>query len=191
MIEIQRRRACVNIRVPIDAAGIWQAILFVAGGDEFKITDVAAECDAPVAVIRDYVDRLKRAGVVAQIGTRGGVFKLVSQPKTAPPSRPDQQLLWNAIRRLKAFTLSEAVYWGETDVRISKPFARRYLQHLVAAGYLTEGPRVGDDQEVVYRIKPKMDTGPLAPEMIKLPIMVYDRNAGRVLADVDAEECAA
>lgn len=193
MIAVDRKRASANIRVPVGTAAIWAAILQVADDNNgtFSFAAVDDVCDQPYGVIRDYVTRLERSKIVSKINRRGGVYRVDQRPRIAPPSRPEQEHIWTAMRSLKSFTLNEVCFAATTDTqRIPKPFARRYIDRLVEAGYLTPGKPYGSDRTLVYRLKPAMSNGPLAPVVIRM-VAVFDRNEGRVHQDVMAEEFAA
>lgn len=193
MNKVDRKRGSANIRVPVGAAAIWAAVLQVAdeNSGNFSATAVDAACDQPLAVVQDYLLRLRRAKIIERIGRIGGVYALRARPKTPPQRNPEQQYLWNAMRTLKAFTLNEVCYAAAAGTqKIPKPFARRYLQRLVDAGFLTPGKPTGADAELVYRLKPGMNTGPSAPLVIKM-VAVFDPNMSCVHEEVVAEEVAA
>ena len=190
MISVDRKRASANIRVPVGSAAIWAAILQVAdeNAGRFTIAAVDAACDQPLSTIIDYVTRLDRRKIVSRVTRRGGLFQVNQRPKAAPPNRPEQEHLWTAMRALKSFTVNELCYAATTDTqKIPRPFARRYVERLVEAGYLSPGKPTGDDKSLVYRLKPGMSNGPLAPVVIRM-VAVFDRNTNSVIEDVMAEE---
>lgn len=153
--------------------------------------------------VRDYVSRLVRAGFAAHVDTvktlDNGVptklYRLLKRPSTAPSLRRDgrelglsaQQRMWTAIRSMKrGFGASELAYAaGDTSGAVPTITTKRFVAHLVTAGYLTS------DGAGFYRLKPSMNTGPAAPKILRTHV-VWDSNRNKVIGDavVDAEEVA-
>jgi len=192
----KRAAACINIRVPLRWDDIWPAIIAVAdeATDTFTVEDVVANCGAPQPVVKAYVDRLTHAGFACKVTSRGSKLRLCQgRPAAAPCLWPDRQQLWNAMRALKAFTLDEVVFAAATEeVRIQRHVARNYVQQLLRAGYLSENAkRIGPAADIVYRLKPGANTGPLAPSLVSIAfsVVVLDTNTNAAPDVTDVREC--
>lgn len=190
MIVMERKNATISVRVPVDARNIWKAIEEIAADDVFTVAALDAACDASRPLILQYLLTLERAGLVVKFAGRGGRYKIARRVSQLPPVRPEQSHLWNAARSLKEFTLDEIYFAATTDdVKISKVSARRYLQRLVDGGYLLTRMLPGSERTIVYRLKPRGNTGPLAPMIVRV-IIPFDRNLHGTLVDAVAEELA-
>lgn len=168
----------LKVRVPRGNDGFWEIMckLHVSQGT-FTVADIDDESCVNAQLIRKYVRLLLAGGFIERVGAsnpdfKSAVYRLVFQPKRAPRVRPNgslipgtaTELLWTAIRSMKSFTLKELIFAATTpDVKPSYALAKRYAHYLTVAGYLTVV--VPSNKKQVWRLKPKMDTGPLPPQL--------------------------
>lgn len=191
---------------------VWSVILdLTRGGETFTRHDVDQRCCDPADNgITDYLRRLVRAGILAEVGTepahgrrRGRrIYRLVQRHQEAPRLRRDgsrapvlaNQLMWNTMRNLlrDGFTLRELATFASTDeVSVPAPTAQSYIKHLAAAGYLTVLQESVGPHRAKWRLKPSMASGPLAPKLLRTHV-VYDPNDNALYgpAEAVAEEVA-
>ena len=160
----------------------------------FTMRDVYARCEGcSLNTVKCYVRACVRAGYVAEIGAQPcpgstrAPSKLyavtASAPTSAPfekPNSPDRRIgyahqhLWTALRALPAFTTRELAALASTDeVIIGSDTARIFCWKLRQAGYLQDLGR--DGRWRVQRLKPGMNTGPIAPAVTGTGAVI-DRN---------------
>jgi hypothetical protein len=72
-------------------------------------------------------------------------------------------------------------------VAINLGSAKEYLQRLAAAGYLAVAQKAAQHRLERYRLRPEMDTGPLAPKLLRTRV-VYDPNKRQLVGSSVAEE---
>lgn len=184
---------------------IWQAIRDLDAVAPWTTTMVAAAAEqAGVApsYAKDYVRRLKRAGIAAQVERSAWsntvYFRLRTSPTAAPRLTREgdahaprgREQMWCAIRALPAFDYRELAFAASTDlVAIEETSAKSYVQHLAHAGYLTLLKKGSAVRPAVWRLNPRMNTGPAAPRILRSE-MVWDQNRNEVMGRVIAEEVA-
>lgn len=137
-----------------------------------------------LARIRDYLDALKAAGVLADVEPTWpcGVYRLANDPGIeAPRVRPDgsevpengQTRMWRCMRILRSFTAEELAAHGSLpQAQVAIATARDYAARLARVGYLT---RSGER----YASIPGRFQGPQAPR-IRRDKHVVDPNTGIV-----------
>lgn len=78
--------------------------------------------------------------------------------------RPSTQKepLWVAIRTLKTFGLTELLFVVD-DPKIKPASARVFLHRLTRGGYLAVLRKASPGRGAIWRLKPRMDTGPRPP----------------------------
>ena len=188
----------LTVRVPRGEAGFWQIMRAL---DEkqgpFTVGDVEGESNVKPGAVAQYLRKLIRGGFARHVADRPAparackVYALVKRPKEAPRlradgsllGRTDRECLWCAVRNMAgAFTAREIAFAATTEHKIAVASADRYIRHLAAAGYLVQ------IDATHWRLKPKMNTGPLAPSILRVDA-VFDRNLRKVIADKqDASE---
>lgn len=182
---------------------LWSVIRdFDARGMEWSAGMVRAETsyknNCPIA---KYIRNLKQAGiaeVTRQLPDQTDVHRLIKKPAEAPrfgrrggaAVASQKQRMWNAIRTLRAgFTARDIAYAATvSEQKVKESAALLYIQALKVAGYLVvagDGPG-----GTVWRLKPAMDSGRLAPALFTIRA-VYDRNLKKVVGAPIAEEAAA
>jgi hypothetical protein len=194
----------LSARMPRGRDGYWAVIRGLDQKGPWSVPDVHELTNEPhKESVNDYVKRLERAGFVKQVGevlqnhrgTPTRLFRLLKRPAAAPALRRDgsvvgvhaQQRMWNAIRSLKQFTLSELAHAAADDKGTSVKIgvAQAYVHRLRMAGYITGLSRSD------FRLKPSMNTGPRSPRILKMHV-VFDDNLMKLVGGdtVDAEEVA-
>lgn len=175
----------------------------------FTVKDVVGATTAHHSTVDDFMRRLQRAGIIAAAGLQGEghwaqkQFRLVESPRETPSLRRDgatgdygraRQNMWNIIRgpqgRSGIAGDDLAMLAGTEDVTIAVTSAKEFLQRLAKAGYLTVAQKAANNRLTRYRLKPSMNTGPLAPKLLRAR-MVYDPNNRTVVGNATAEEDAA
>jgi DNA-binding PadR family transcriptional regulator len=188
---------------------VWSVILeLTRDGASFTKHDVdQASCDPDGGSTRDYLRRLRDAGVIEEVGEepianghRRKTYRLVERRAEAPRLRRDgseappsvQQLLWNTMRNLlrDGFTSRELAAFASTDDRsIPTASANSYVKHLAAAGYLLKLVPGRPNHLTKWRLRPSMNTGPKPPKILRTHA-IYDPNTCSLHGDGIAEEVA-
>lgn len=187
----------LTARVPRGEAGFWEIMLRLdRERGEFAVGDVEGESNVKPGAVAQYVRKLVKASFAKHVSNRPApvrpakVYKLLKRQKEAPRlradgtplNRSDRECLWCAIRSVPGpFTAQEVAYAATTTTPIRANSADRYIRYLAAAGYLAE---VG---AMHWRLRPKMNTGPLAPSILRVHA-VFDRNLRKVMGD-EHEAC--
>lgn len=172
----------------------------------FTVKDVVGATTAHHATVDDFMKRLQRAGIIAAAGTVGEghwaqkQFRLVETPRETPSLRRDgtpgdygraRQNMWNIIRGPQGrdgIAGDELAMFAATDeIPVAVPSAKEFLQRLAKAGYLTVAQKAAHHRLTRYRLKPSMNSGPLAPKLLRARI-VYDPNNRTVVGNAVAEE---
>ncbi|WP_417766749.1 hypothetical protein [Stappia sp.] len=186
---------------------VWSVILeLTRDGAAFTRYDVdQASCDPDGGSTRDYLKRLRDAGIIEQLGEqrvdsghRRKRYRLVERRAEAPRLRRDgseapssvQQLLWNTMRNLlrDGFTSRELAAFASTDDRLIRtPSANSYVKHLAAAGYLHCLELGRPNHLTKWRLKPSMNTGPKPPKILRTHA-IYDPNTNNLHGEPVAEE---
>lgn len=173
-------------------------------GQAFTVKDVVGATNAHHATVDDYMRRLQRAGIIAPAGKLGdghwaqNQFRLVESPRETPSLRRDgsrgdygrsRQNMWNIIRQNRDVIAADdlAMLAATDDVPVALASAKEFLLRLAKAGYLTVAQKAANHRLTRYRLKPSMNTGPLAPKLLRARI-VYDPNNRTVVGAVQAEE---
>lgn len=178
-----------------------------ADGGAFTVRQIFdhSNCSSQSA-IRDYLRRLIQAEYVEALGLAtddDGIervsYRLLKRPRTAPSLRRDgsagrqgrgQAQMWNAIRGLSTFTAQEIAVAATTDeCVIAATTAKSYLLTLARAGYLSTAEPGGPNKPTVWRLKPSMNTGPLAPKILRAKL-VWDANREKIMGDLLATQVA-
>lgn len=187
---------------PRNGADYLWSLMRAAPGREFTVRDLAGQSNAKRDTIRSFVRRLEAAGILASQPRPGGsVYRLVRDQLETPKIRRDgtiepnagaAQCLWNAIRNAfkQGFEPRDLAHFASTDeVRISIRTALDYCRDLDRAGYLIPLNDVRSrsrDADPMWRLDPRMNTGPRAPLILKTRL-VYDPNRGDIVGAAQAE----
>lgn len=175
-------------------------------GGVFTVKDVVGATTAHHSTVDDYMKRLVRAGIIAPAGHQGEgrwaqkTFQLVESPRETPSLRRSgergdygrsRQNMWNVIRGPQGRTGIAgdelAMLAATDDIPVAVGSAKEFLQRLEKAGYLTVAQKAAHHRLARYRLKPSMNTGPMAPKLLRARI-VYDPNTRTVVGSVVAEE---
>ena len=191
----------LSARVPRGQAGYWTVIRALDEKGSWTVSEVHDETNEKFRqAVMDYVGRLLKGGFARFVGERRGAhqhppfakaYRLEKRPSLAPSLRRDGTLLpppaiqrmWNAVRSLRHFTIDDVAFAGGSEKAIPKHTAERYIGRLVAAGYLQAIAEGGPGRRAVYRLKPAMNTGPLAPKILQLNVVWDDNRKEAVGAD--------
>lgn len=181
-----------------------------AAGAEFTLLDVVDETNAHKATVHDFLLRLTRAdpAIAEFAGHRGEgrwqqrTFRLLLRPLETPALRRDgkpatyglsRQQMWNIIRLLGGNSIDAdelAIAAATDDVPVGRLSAKEYLGRLARAGYLLVAQKAANNRLERYRLRPEMNTGPLAPKLLRTRV-VYDPNLRQLVGTSLAEEVVA
>jgi hypothetical protein len=178
---------------------VWQAICDVK---IFTISDIYSRISLSRDTIRDYVLGLEKAGILArepvstQIIGQSVIFRLIKTDRRieAPRVRKDgtevtqgrgRENMWAVMKALKTFTaLDVAVTASNDQCAVALGEAKKYIQHLEKAGYLTliqpgkpGGTKTPGQLARYLFIK---NTGPKPPQ-IQRCTQVWDANLKQVV----------
>ena len=198
----------LRVEIPRGFADYWTIIRELDAAGPWTIAMVAGRTRSHHEVVARYVRRLAKGGFAEAAGTaesRGPkaaiLYRLLSSPTEAPRLREDgsecpptsQEQMWRAIRSLTQFDARELAYAASTDVvQVHLEAAKGYIARLTAAGYLTEvRPSNGRAAQLaIWRLKPAMNTGPVAP-IVMHTRLVWDPNRNEVMGAAVAAEVMA
>jgi hypothetical protein len=189
--------ADLKARIPIGWDAMWIAIRELDKHGPWTVRMVAERCGGDTSSVRDFVRRLVAARIAEQ---RGSEYGLRERPVETPRLRRDgtavppckQQQMWTAMRSLAQFGAAELAMAASTDeAKVEEVAALNYLVRLSAAGYLlVVSPAKKTGGRAIYRLKPAMNTGPNAPQVMRTRF-VWDPNERRVMGGPSkAEEVA-
>lgn len=200
-----------RLSVPVSTGqeAIWQVIRDIDKKGAWSVADIDGETNtAHLDTLTEFVRRLRAGGYIEIVGSRpvrGGtpanLYRVKVKTSVAPRLRRDgskappsgQLHMWRAMRSLRqGFTYRELARVASTDeLTITLITAKTYVKRLAAVGFLQmmapakSGPR--DSNLAVWRLKPSMNTGPLAP-MILRTHFVFDPNRKAVVGDAALAE---
>lgn len=185
--------AKIAVKVPCGQLGIWRVIRDLK---TFEPTALRSLVAADPSTIADYCRRLALAGYLTR--DEAGTYTLVKDQPDAPRLRRDgtpaaefglgQEQMWRSMKMLAEFSPRDLAVAASTDeVKVAVSTATTYIKHLRIAGYLMvvaasrpSRGKPGGGAQAVYRLKPNMNTGPLAPQ-IQTTDYVFDPNTGKVM----------
>jgi hypothetical protein len=190
----------LSVRIPRGRDGFWRIIREIDQAGAWTIADIDGASNVHESTVKDFVWSLVRGGIAEAVGvTPAGAktYRLRKRPAETPLLRrdgtalppPAQQRMWTAMRSLRQFAVKEMAYAAADDRgAVSAVTAKRYVAHLVAAGYLAAVDAGGPGKPATWRLRPAMNTGPRAPRILRVHI-VFDANRGAVIGEqVAAEE---
>lgn len=150
--------------------------------------------------IRDFLRRLVKGGylrVVREEPTNGTgsprrVYRLVKDQPDAPQLRRDgtpavrvgraNEQMWRTMKMVDRFGYADLAMLSSTEsCRVTFETAKSYVVALHTAGYLKRIDRG------LYRLRPDMNTGPLAP-MVQRTDWVFDPNLKKPMRGSSAPE---
>ncbi|PZA12437.1 hypothetical protein DNX69_10695 [Rhodopseudomonas palustris] len=200
-----------KLTVPVSTGqdAIWQIIRDLDKKGPWSIADIdGAAARANVDTLVDYIHRLRTGGYIALAGrrpTKGSgtptnLYRVTKPQSTAPRLRRDgsaappsaQLFMWRAMRSLRQFDFRELARVASTDeLIISEVTAKSYLQRLADAGFLQMLKACaigrGNSSPAVWRLKPSMNSGPLAPQILRTHF-VFDPNRKVVVGNAAPAE---
>ncbi|MBB5046759.1 hypothetical protein HNR60_001507 [Rhodopseudomonas rhenobacensis] len=200
-----------KLTVPVSTGqdAIWQIIRDLDKKGPWSIPDIDGETNkAHFDTLVDYVHRLRAGGYVEIVGTLPKIgemtptnlyrvkIKTSATPRLrrdgskAPPS--GQLQMWRAMRSLRQFDYRDLARVASTDeLVIAEVTAKTYLHRLSDVGFLQllkpATPGRADPSPAVWRLKPSMNSGPLAPKVMRTHF-VFDPNRRIVVGDPSAAE---
>jgi hypothetical protein len=173
-------------------------------GKPFSIRIIDQAGNADESTVRDFVKRLVAANFIEQVEGAALAIDVLYRPiviQSAAPrirrdgsvieAQPANRAMWNMMRGpsgRSGFTYKDLVAWGSTDeVPIAPATAKTYIHVLSQAGYLICLLKGTPGKAAVWRLDPKMNSGPEAPKVLRSRL-IYDPNRSEVVGDVIAEE---
>lgn len=189
--------AQLTVRIPRGHAGFWSIIRELDTTGPWSVPDVDRGSNVDKSSIADYVRRLVRGGYARQVdevrSPSGPIkrYRLTKRPGIAPSLRrdgtpvplPAQQRMWTAIRSMRQFTAREVAFAASVEqAAVPVDVAKRYFGYLDTAGYLATVNPGAPGRGAVYRLKPAMNTGPLAPSILRVKL-VWDPNRAEIIGD--------
>lgn len=152
----------------------------------FANDDVAQNARPTLADTIHLLDRWRGAGLIQRIEKPESYIMqaearalrdppAVGETAREPQPRSTRQRIWSAVRVMKSFDLVEICFAATTDARA----ARRILNELTRAGFLTRIDRGGDEMP---RWRLTRRSGPLHPSIEyagRTVIAMVDRNSGQ------------
>ena len=177
---------------------IWQHILDVKN-KPFTVKDIEMQTNVRRDTVRDYINRLKRAGYleklpdIRQTNTqyKAYLYKAIKRPLKAPRLQRDgtvvtqgrgRDQMWRTIKMIGAFTAKDLAVSATTkEVKVAEGYAEDYIKFLYRAGYLkcTKAHKVSGGK-ATYRLLPGKNTGPKPPQ-IQRTKEVFDPNLEKVM----------
>lgn len=176
-------------------------------GQTFSVRDIDLASNTVIETVRDYVRRLEKASLIEVVEASAtfvdtryrplviqSVSPRVRRDGTIIESQPATQCMWNMMRGpvgRNGFTYLDIVHWSQTDeTSITTATARSYIQMLAAAGYLIVVTLAKPGTPGLWKLDPKMNTGPQAPMILRTKV-VFDPNRQEVFGPSEAEEVMA
>lgn len=187
-----------KLAVPVSTGqeAIWQIIRDLDKKGPWSVADIDGETNrAHFDTLTEFVHRLRAGGYVAVVETRPtksgtpiNLHRLLIKQSDAPRLRrngskapPSGQLqMWRAMRSLRSFDYRDLARVASTDdLTITEVTAKSYLHRLADAGFLQmlkpcKQGRV-NSSPAVWRLRPSMNSGPLAPQILRTRF-VFDPN---------------
>lgn len=184
----------------------WQVIRDLTASDRgrlFTVADVHDQTSATsVGVVRKFLRTAAKAGYLEQLAPKGigqpTRWRVLKRVTRLPHLTNDGQIvqagqdaMWNAMRALGTFSAAELAISASTEeCPIGIETAKAYIKALNRAGYFRVERGTTRGRPATYRLKPSMNTGPLAPKVLRAE-MVYDQNKNAIVGEVEAEEVRA
>lgn len=182
----------------------WSVMMdFSLAERDFSARDIYELSNAPQSDINDFMRRLEKAKIIDATGTvdsgGNGRFRVIARQSETPKVRRDgtivegvskQKAMWNYIRMASpsGFNAQDISVWASTDSnQIALPTAKSYVKVLAKAGYLIELVKGRSGNLGIYRLAPKMNTGPLPPMVLRTKA-VFDQNQHEIVGPVVTEE---
>lgn len=151
----------------------------------FANDDVAQGARPTLADTIHLLDRWRGAGLIQRIEkpecyimqAEARAFRdppAVGETAREPKPRSTRQRIWSAVRVMRSFDLVEICFAATVEARA----ARRILNELTRAGFLTRTDRAGDDHPRWRLTRP---SGPLHPRIEyagRTMVAMVDRNSG-------------
>ncbi|MBG0809888.1 hypothetical protein IY145_10905 [Methylosinus sp. H3A] len=201
-----RKPIHIEVAMPSGPDHYWREMLARPKG--FTVTEIALASEGVAnTTVKRYVEFLKAEGFVVRIGQKRdgyalrAIYAVAKRVTKAPVRRPDplhapfsaREAMWNAIRALDQFTVSELAVSASTEERpVAQRTADHYVRALLRAGVLravAEPERLKGHGSTrgVYRLVKSANTGPRAPKLCNAGF-VFDPNKNRVLGEAVVTE---
>lgn len=200
-----------RLAVPVSTGqeAIWQIIRDLDKKGPWSISDIDGQTNkANFDTIVDYVHRLRAGLFIDVVATRpmkgdstpANLYRVKIKTSETPRLRRDgskappsgQLQMWRAMRQLRQFTYRDLARVASTDeLTISEVTAKSYLSRLSDVGFLQllAPAKLGraNSGPAVWRLKPSMNTGPLAPQVLRTRF-IFDPNRKVVVGDASLAE---
>jgi hypothetical protein len=152
----------------------------------FANDDTAHRARVSIAETRLLLDRWRGAGLIERIDkpesyimqAKARDFRdppAVGETARKPKPRSTRQRIWSAVRVMKSFDLVEICFAATVEKRA----ARRILNQLTRAGFLSRTDRAGDDQPRWRLARPSGPHHPGVEYEGRTVVALVDRNSGR------------
>lgn len=202
-----RKPIMIEIAMDSGPSHYWKLML-AAGAKGFTIKSIAfASEGVAYKSVKRYVDFLKSEGFIARIGSKPdgyatlAVYAVKKRVNKAPIKRPAgkgepftaRQAMWNAMRTLSQFSVSELAAAASIEERpVAQRTADNYVRALLKAGVLivVDAPQCLDGKGStpgVYRLAPRANTGPQAPKLCKADFL-FDMNTRKPIGEAVVTE---
>lgn len=175
---------------------MWQQMMELSRGEQSFTTQQIFDLCKGVnrRTVKDFITRLEKASYIVAHDEKPSTYFVIKRQTNTPRARRDgtiavngQQRIWNAIRQLKTFKVQDLKLAASCpDYAPTTETIKSYVKHLVRAGYLTISHPDGKRKPWFYALKPRMNSGPTAPAILKSK-MVYDANENKIMGEIIAE----
>ncbi len=201
----------IKLKMPQGNQAYWDVMLSLGGnGWNFTLNDVIIRTNVHSGGVKSYAARLVKAGYLKitkreapkGAGNRKKYHYTIAKRVVVAPrllvdgSECQPQLtsyMWRTMRMLKgAFSSVELAELSSLEDKhiVTTTFAKKYILALHEAGYLKLVKVHRSKQNSTYVFIKSMDTGELAPQIMRTNI-VWDRNVNKVMGAAEFSEVAA
>ena len=193
----------LKARYPIGFDGFWSIMLKLDLDGPWTANDIYVRTACQRGTPRDYIRRLKAAGIVVQVGDRSSgrdkarqrapLYRLTQRPLDAPrilrdgTVRPEPliETIWRAAKMVKSFTADDlaALIEGPGGRAVNRNTIISYCDRLVGVGVMGRSGKRGHHSR--YRLIQNL--GARAPKVLSTKV-VFDPNANAVLGTPELSE---
>ena len=188
--------ARLPMTIPRTFDGLWAMLRWLdKTRGHFGLNEVLwfVKTEVSHSIVRQYIRHLHASGyLTVQTGTLaadgGAIYRISKRQVETPRFKADGEPLasdqitanlWRGMKLLGYFKAEDLSFAASLpELPISKIDARRYCEDLAAAGYLLS--RQDPAGWTLYRLRPRMNTGPAAPRLLRARF-VWDPNLGQIM----------
>ena len=160
--------------------------------DGFTVRAIAKASGADVAAVRNFANRLVKAGFAEKDSKPGlkDTYRLLKSPPVKPRINPDGEVvqetvsetLWRSMRMAKEFSLASLMGWVEgREGKAAESTVRYYLRDLLAVGVIAPA----DKKAKTFRLVRNL--GSRAPRVLSTHV-VFDPNSGTAIGSTETFE---